>query len=593
MPTLKILVGYHKPAKLYKSEEFVPIHLGRALATSMSKDGKMSQEDYQWLLDNMIGDDTGDNISDLNRYFCELTGIYWAWKNYDKLGNPDYIGFMHYRRPFSSETLANYADYDITACMENVKKTIKTQFVASHGQVSYDVLCSVLSKQDKTDFENYINRTTGYFYNMFIMKKDIFFKYCEWLFEILFKFHKKTDYHHLSFYNLRMPGYVAERLTGCFISHSDYELNPCRVKLKDEPARRCVTPRFADKSINVCFASDDKYAPYLAVAIQSIQANNKSNSNYDICVLDNNISLANKKKILSLSQDNFSIRFIDINPFLEDIDINIFSLNAHFTIATYFRFFIPQIFKNYEKIIYLDCDIAVLHDLAELFNLNLSGKALAAVLDTEMQREAFIGEDDYLCQILNMKHPEKYIQAGVLVLDIDKLQKMDFTNKCLQRLQKIKNPKYLDQCVLNSLFDGDIAILAPNWNVEWHIPYFVKDLDRQLGEEDYATYIQSRQSPYILHYCGAVKPWLKNKLEFADIWWVYARQTPFYEDFMISLWQKIEKQRKILRKIHFKYISYSLLAIITFGKLRKRYKNKKKKLKEEIDEIKQLLKERQ
>lgn len=592
MPTLKILVGYHKPAKLYKSEEFVPIHLGRALATSRYKDGVMSQEDYQWMLDNMIGDDTGDNISDLNRYFCELTGIYWAWKNYDKLGNPDYIGFMHYRRPFSAETLANYADYDITACLEKGKKSIKTQFVESHGQASYDSLCSVLLKQDKTDFENYMNGTTGYFYNMFIMKKDIFFKYCEWLFEILFALHKKTDYHRLSFYNQRMPGYVAERLTGCFISRSDYKVNPCRVKLKDEPARRCVTPRFDDKSINVCFASDDNYAPYLAVVIQSIKVNNKSNSNYDICVLDNNISLANKKKILSLCQDNFSIRFIDINPFLEDIDINIFSLNAHFTIATYFRFFIPQIFKKYEKIIYLDCDIVVHHDLAELFNQNLSGKALAAALDTEMQREAFIGDDDYTHQILNMKHPEKYLQAGVLVLDINKLQKMDFTNKCLQRLQEIKNPKYLDQCVLNSLFDGDIAILAPNWNVEWHIPYFVKDLDRQLGEEDYVTYIQSRQSPYILHYCGAVKPWLKNNLEFADIWWAYARQTPFYEDFMISLWLEIEKQRKILRKMRVKYMRYSLLTKITFGKLRKRYKNKKKKLKAKIEEIKQLLKEK-
>ena len=58
----------------------------------------MSEKDYQWMLDNMIGDDTGDNISELNRNFNELTAIYWAWKNYDKLGNPDYIGLAHYRR---------------------------------------------------------------------------------------------------------------------------------------------------------------------------------------------------------------------------------------------------------------------------------------------------------------------------------------------------------------------------------------------------------------------------------------------------------------------------------------------------------------
>ncbi|HEC1584163.1 TPA: DUF4422 domain-containing protein, partial [Campylobacter upsaliensis] len=99
-PSVKILIGYHKPAVLVKDDVLTPIHLGRALATEASKDGEMSQEDFEWMCENMIGDDTGDNISHLNRYLNELTGIYWAWKNYDKLGNPDYIGYMHYRRHF-------------------------------------------------------------------------------------------------------------------------------------------------------------------------------------------------------------------------------------------------------------------------------------------------------------------------------------------------------------------------------------------------------------------------------------------------------------------------------------------------------------
>lgn len=99
-PTVKILVGYHRPAVLLKDEVLTPIHLGRALATEASKDGSMSKEDYQWMLDNMIGDDTGENISEENRKYCELTALYWAWKNYDKLGNPDYVGFMQYRRHF-------------------------------------------------------------------------------------------------------------------------------------------------------------------------------------------------------------------------------------------------------------------------------------------------------------------------------------------------------------------------------------------------------------------------------------------------------------------------------------------------------------
>ncbi|EAK5848006.1 DUF4422 domain-containing protein, partial [Campylobacter lari] len=112
-PKVKILVGYHKPATLIKNEIFTPIHLGRDLATQASKDGEMSQEDFDWMCENMIGDNTGENISYLNRYFCELTGIYWAWKNYDKLGNPDYIGFAHYRR-----LLFNDKEYSINKNMQ-------------------------------------------------------------------------------------------------------------------------------------------------------------------------------------------------------------------------------------------------------------------------------------------------------------------------------------------------------------------------------------------------------------------------------------------------------------------------------------------
>lgn len=95
---LKILISYHKPSELFKDEIYTPIHLGRVLAMAENKDGKMSETDFKWLCKNMIGDDTGENISHLNHYFNEMTGVFWAWKNYDKLSNPDYIGFASYRR---------------------------------------------------------------------------------------------------------------------------------------------------------------------------------------------------------------------------------------------------------------------------------------------------------------------------------------------------------------------------------------------------------------------------------------------------------------------------------------------------------------
>lgn len=91
MPNVKLLICYHKPATLFKDEIFTPIHVGRANAR---KRFQPEDKNFQWMLKNMIGDDTGDNISDRNGSYNEMTSLYWAWKNYDKLGDPDYIGLM-------------------------------------------------------------------------------------------------------------------------------------------------------------------------------------------------------------------------------------------------------------------------------------------------------------------------------------------------------------------------------------------------------------------------------------------------------------------------------------------------------------------
>ena len=104
---LKILIAYHKPSFLLKNDIYLPIHVGRSIAMHNTKDGTISQKDYKWLIKNLIGDNTGNNISNKNREWCELTGIYWAWKNYGKIGNPNYIGFMHYRRFFLFDNCKN------------------------------------------------------------------------------------------------------------------------------------------------------------------------------------------------------------------------------------------------------------------------------------------------------------------------------------------------------------------------------------------------------------------------------------------------------------------------------------------------------
>ena len=222
---VKILVCYHKKDKLFKNDILVPIHCGRALACEASKDGKMSEKDYQWMLDNMIGDDTGDNISELNREVNEMTAIYWAWKNYDKLGNPDYIGLCHYRRLFDFSQKFNTRGLTLTAQLG------LTSYKLNKILKKYDFICTTGHAADKHNvFErHFVNLSESYHpllykysqkykkeqwfytYNMFIMKKDDFFNYCEEIFPLMFDYlardKDEINQKHLEWVKVNLPDF--------------------------------------------------------------------------------------------------------------------------------------------------------------------------------------------------------------------------------------------------------------------------------------------------------------------------------------------------------------------------------------------------
>lgn len=217
---VKILVAYHKKDYIYNSNKLVPIHCGREVAFEKTKDGRISKDEFEWLLNNTIGDDTGDNISYLNRTLNEMTAIYWAWKNYDKLGNPDYIGLNHYRRYFE----INYGKID--------KILSKYDFIKQKHSISkqsfYDIwinfedrnkdfidnaikICKDVDPTEGTEIEKFLkgNIHRG-FCNMFIMKKEDFFKYCEFFFPIVLKLPQEVSFG-------RQAGYFAELLTSYYL----------------------------------------------------------------------------------------------------------------------------------------------------------------------------------------------------------------------------------------------------------------------------------------------------------------------------------------------------------------------------------------
>ncbi|DAA84649.1 TPA: hypothetical protein CPT90_04455 [Candidatus Gastranaerophilales bacterium HUM_3] len=190
-PLIKILVSYIKPSFLFKSEILTPIHLGRAVERDNSKDGVITDDDIRWLHENCIGDDDfEENISAVNRRVGFLTGTYWAWKNYEKLGNPDYFGSFGYRKFIAPTFISSISNVDIIAPQKvcfNI--TLKEQFICSHGIELYNAIVAILDKVYPSElplFNEYFEQKSGYFHELYVMKKNYFFEFCQWIFKLLF-----------------------------------------------------------------------------------------------------------------------------------------------------------------------------------------------------------------------------------------------------------------------------------------------------------------------------------------------------------------------------------------------------------------------
>ena len=212
---LKILVATHKPCMLPNESIYFPIHCGRAVT-------QLNSDLQDWMIEHTQGDDTGDNISELNPYFCELTAIYWAWKNYERLGSPQKIGLCHYRRYFMDFD-ANSA---ITAPVHILSKSVAEQFDVNHNPYELQKAINLIEDSEfKNSTMEYLNQKKGYFFNMFILQKEYFFEYCNMLFPLLFRLSENSNWNRLDSYQKRMPGFIAERLTGAYLYHLKMKKN--------------------------------------------------------------------------------------------------------------------------------------------------------------------------------------------------------------------------------------------------------------------------------------------------------------------------------------------------------------------------------
>lgn len=588
----KILVGYHAPAQLLenKDEMFVPIWLGEKCQQQLGKDGARSSEELSWMREHLVSDASGDSISGLNMEFCELTGIYWAWKHLKELDNPEYVGFMHYRRHFifnnaylegrevdwcgmirTEQIDDNYRERMGLkgACMNlNPNRVIVCRTVHSdatplsytrqiyNGMLMDDVRQSLnvlFAKfpQDRSYVSSYLRGHNFYWSNMFVCDRQTFCAMCEWLFERLMAVFKYLSFDDKSIAQHRFMGYFAEMLLGAYwerLGKTGHEIVSRPISFIEHPEVEIaeLRPFSLKNNVPIVLSSDDNYAPYCAVTIRSIIHQATPANNYDINILDDGISDTNRRNLKHCAQghSNVSIRFIKISPYVTAYkeELNRYKF-AHYTAAAYYRYFIPQIFRAYKFVIYLDCDIICCRDIAELAQTDFEGHPFAAIKDIERRRWLFNEESRQRTLTfdrgLGIVDSKQYFNSGVLLFNVQRLREIGFTKAALDLTKKMNDGYvhgcgawYGDQDIINALAYGDVKFVDEAWNVMLVVLSKTNDLVYDLDRESAHLYLRSLKAPAILHYCDIQKPWNTSELPYGEWWWEIARQTPYYERFL-------------------------------------------------------------
>lgn len=227
---IKVIIATHKKYDMPSDKMYLPLQVGA--------EGK---NDLGYEKDN-----TKDNISLKNPYFCELTGLYWAWKNLKE----DYIGLAHYRRHFASKKINKKDLFNSVLTKEEASKLLNNTDIIVPKKRNYyienlyshyehtmyieplDITGQILQErypEYMQEFDKLKTRRSAHMYNMFIMKKDKLDEYCTWLFDILFELEKRVDNSKYDSFHARFYGRVSELLFDVWLNTKGYSYKEVKV----------------------------------------------------------------------------------------------------------------------------------------------------------------------------------------------------------------------------------------------------------------------------------------------------------------------------------------------------------------------------
>ena len=560
---IKIFISMHKPSFIPENNKYLfPIQNGSIYA----------EERFS----NTLHDDEGENISSKKEMYCELSDQYWAWKN---CHDADYYGFWHYRRYFSfneneqediwgviqkdvlnNDTLSeSYIDekhiadicnnYDIIvpnawSCMnkDGKKMTVYEHWCNYFNKEDMDITVKVILNKYPQYYSavmDVLHSNHMIFCNMFIMKKELFEEYSAFCFDVLEEVETLIDQKRYNVEEYRTLGHIGERILAFYVRYIEItrpEVYIChlgRTQYKDTRPIAKVNRPNKDNCVSVMLACSNEYMKYTDVLLQSIYENTNDDFFYDIVICHRGITEANQQisKDIFAAKDNILLRFVDVTRNFEKYD-NL-HIDRQFAYETYYRLLVMDIFEEYDRVLYLDCDMIVNADISQLFNTEMNDEYVAAVRDYDFisscvkQKEFF---QENILKYIKIDDYFNYFQAGMILFNL-KTMREHFTTDTFFRVAQSRNWWFFDQDILNCMFNGHVKYVDDKWNVFSLLDkgspreHLINDV---LAANFAESYKRSAKNPAIIHYAGVPKVW-NSEVNLGYIFWKYARKSPSYE----------------------------------------------------------------
>ncbi|MEE1048740.1 MAG: glycosyltransferase family 8 protein [Clostridia bacterium] len=267
-----------------------------------------------------------------------------------------------------------------------------------------------------------------------------------------------------------------------------------------------------NREIPIFFTIDDSYAPFLAVALNSAIKNSDPQRNYKAVVLYQDLGADNISRLQSLQTENFKIELMPIRANMEALDDRMSNRLRcdYFTLTIYFRLFIPSMFPQYDKGIYIDSDVVLTDDIAKLFDIDIGENYIGACNDLSIADIPPLVAYTEKAVGVNAK---EYINSGVLLMNLKKMRDDDLEGHFLSLLNKYHFDSIApDQDYLNAMCNGKIYYLEEKWDT------MPNDAKPMLTETS------------LIHYNLFSKPWCYDGIQYEEQFWNYAQDCGFIDE---------------------------------------------------------------